>query len=256
MSPDPRSRLREAHAAAHLEHRSEHPPRPEIHHKHRDVHGGWLRPSVFGAMDGLISNFALIAGVAGGGVASRTVALTGLAGLVAGAFSMASGEYVSVASQSELTEAELAVERAEIRRRPEAEEAELALIFRRRGLDPDLATEVARQLSEHPEVWKIHAREELGIDPEGLPSPLVAAVSSFLAFALGALVPLIPYLFGASTIAIAAALTACGLFLTGTLASRFTARPWWFAGGRQLLFGAVAAAVTFGIGTAVGAGVS
>src|SRR5918993_4290174 len=121
--------------------------RAEIHHQHRDVTGGWLRPAVFGVMDGLVSTFALIAGVAGGGVAGGTVALAGFAGLVAGAFSMATGEYTSVAAQSELARAEIAVERTELAARPAAELEELAGLYQARGLDPDLAHRVAEQLS-------------------------------------------------------------------------------------------------------------
>src|SRR5688572_13262547 len=124
--------------------------RSEHHHSHRDVTGGWLRPAVFGVMDGLVSNTALIAGVAGGGASAPTVVLAGLAGLVAGAFSMATGEYVSVASQSELTRAEIEIEKAELKRVPEAEEAELAGIYQARGVDDATAREVARQLSRDP----------------------------------------------------------------------------------------------------------
>src|SRR3954451_6280138 len=123
----------------------------EIHHEHRDVNGGWLRPAVFGAMDGLVSNFALIAGVAGGHVRHQVIVLTGLAGLAAGAFSMAAGEYISVASQSELALAEIEVERRELEQEPEAEQLELAQLYEARGLDADLAREVARQLSRNPE---------------------------------------------------------------------------------------------------------
>ncbi len=125
-------------------------PGGEHKHQHRDVTGGWLRPAVFGVMDGLVSNTALIAGVSGGGVAPRTVVLTGLAGLAAGAFSMATGEYVSVASQTELTQAEIEIEKAEIARVPAAEEAELAEIFHNRGVDLETSREVARQLSARP----------------------------------------------------------------------------------------------------------
>ncbi|PJT50189.1 hypothetical protein CWI85_13470, partial [Streptomyces albidoflavus] len=167
-------------------------------HTHRDVNGGWLRPAVFGAMDGLVSNLALITGVAGGSVAQQTIVLTGLAGLAAGAFSMAAGEYTSVASQRELVQAEVAVERRELRRHPRDEEAELAQLYVSRGVEPKLAREVARQLSADPEqALEIHAREELGVDPGDLPSPVVAAVSSFGAFAVGALLPVLPYLLGA-----------------------------------------------------------
>ena len=175
--------------------------RAEIHHGHRDVTGGWLRPAVFGVMDGLVSNTALIAGVAGGGVEPRTVVLTGLAGLVAGALSMATGEYTSVAAQTELARAEIQVERSEIARVPAAEEAELAGMYRARGVDPQTAREVARQLSANPEqAWRVHVREELGIDPDDLPSPWLAAGSSFAAFSLGALVPVLPYLLGATSL--------------------------------------------------------
>ena len=229
---------------------------PEQHHDHRDVTGGWMRPAVFGVMDGLVSNTALIAGVAGGGAPPSTVALAGLAGLVAGAFSMATGEYVSVASQAELTRAEIAVERAEIARVPEAEEAELAAIYRSRGVDEATAREVARQLSRDPDqVWRVHAREELGIDPDDLPSPWTAAGSSFLAFTLGAAVPLLPYLLGASTLVLSLALALLALFLAGAFVSRFTDRSALYSGGRQLLLGTAATAVTYAIGNAVGAGV-
>lgn len=226
----------------------------EIHHQHRDVTGGWLRPAVFGVMDGLVSNFALIAGVAGGGVAGDTVALTGLAGLVAGAISMATGEYTSVASQIELTHAEIAVEKSEIRRRPDAEMRELALVYERRGVEPELARRVAEQLSRDPEqAWRVHAREELGVDPDDLPSPWTAATWSLGSFALGALVPLLPYLLGLSALWLAALLAVLGLFVAGAVTSRFTNRRWYYGGTRQLLLGALAALVTFGIGSAVGA---
>ena len=229
---------------------------PEQHHDHRDVTGGWMRPAVFGVMDGLVSNTALIAGVAGGGAPPSTVALAGLAGLVAGAFSMATGEYVSVASQAELTRAEIAVERAEIARVPEAEEAELAAIYRGRGVDDATAREVARQLSRDPEqVWRVHAREELGIDPDDLPSPWTAASSSFAAFTLGAAVPLLPYLLGAGTLVVSLVLSLLALFLAGAFVSRFTDRSALYSGGRQLLLGTAATAVTYAIGRAVGTGV-
>ncbi|HVB26733.1 MAG TPA: VIT1/CCC1 transporter family protein [Mycobacteriales bacterium] len=232
------------------------PAAAEIHHDHRNVSGGWLRPSVFGAMDGLVSNFALIAGVAGGHASVHTVRLTGLAGLVAGAISMATGEYTSVASQSELVQAEIASERAEIAARPRAEEHELALLYTRRGLSQELARQVARELSADPDqVWKIHAREELGIDPDELPSPYLAAGSSFVSFAAGALLPLLPYLAGAHTIAVSLAVAVVGLLVFGGLVARITGRSIWFGALRQLALGAAAAAVTYAIGHAVGAGV-
>jgi VIT1/CCC1 family predicted Fe2+/Mn2+ transporter len=229
----------------------------ELHTHHRDVTGGALRAAVFGAMDGLVSNFALIAGVAGSGASARTVLISGLAGLAAGAFSMAAGEYTSVASQTELTQAEIEVERAELRHSPEAEERELRALYEARGVSPDLAREVARQLSADPEVaWRIHAREELGVDPDGLPSPWVAACSSFVCFALGALIPLLPYLLGITSIALVAAVSAVGLFVAGAAVARLTARPAWYGGARQLLLGSLAAAATFGLGGLVGAALS
>jgi VIT1/CCC1 family predicted Fe2+/Mn2+ transporter len=227
--------------------------RAEIHHQHRDVTGGWLRPAVFGAMDGLVSNFALIAGVAGGRVHHQVIVLTGLAGLAAGAFSMAAGEYISVASQSELAQAEIEVERRELQRSPEAEERELAQLYEARGLSPELAQEVARQLSRDPEeALGVHAREELGIDPGDLPSPTLAAGSSFLSFAVGACLPVIPYLLGAVDLWPAALLAAAGLFTAGALVSRVTARSWWFSGFRQLLLGGAAALITFAVGSLIG----
>jgi VIT1/CCC1 family predicted Fe2+/Mn2+ transporter len=225
----------------------------EVHHAHRDVTGGWLRPSVFGAMDGLVSNFALIAGIAGGKASQHVIVLAGLAGLVAGAFSMAAGEYISVASQSELAEAEIAVELDELTNNAKAEEAELAQLYRARGLDAELAAEVARQLSRNPdEALEVHAREELGIDPGNLPSPLVAAGSSFLFFALGAFLPVLPYLLGATSLWPAGVVAAIGLFSAGALVSRVTARSWWFSGVRQLVLGCAAAAFTYGVGSLIG----
>jgi VIT1/CCC1 family predicted Fe2+/Mn2+ transporter len=238
----------ETEAALHEAHRD--------NHTHRDVNGGWLRPAVFGAMDGLVSNLALITGVAGGAVSHQTLVITGLSGLAAGAFSMAAGEYTSVASQRELVEAELEVERIELRKYPEAEEEELAALYETRGVEPELAREVARQLSRDPEqALEIHAREELGVDPGDLPSPLVAAVSSFGSFALGALLPVLPYLLGATTLWPALLLALVGLFGCGAVVAKVTARSWWFSGLRQLALGGAAAGVTFALGTLFGTAV-
>ncbi|WP_084956539.1 VIT1/CCC1 transporter family protein [Thermoactinospora rubra] len=227
--------------------------RAEIHHQHRDVTGGWLRPSVFGAMDGLVSNFALIAGVAGGTGDTRVIVLAGIAGLAAGAFSMAGGEYVSVASQRELALAELAVERREIERHPEAEQAELAQSYVDKGVEPALAAEVARQLSRNPEqALEVHAQAELGVVPSDLPSPRLAAVSSFLSFAAGALLPLLPYLLGVRSLWVSAVVSCLALFGAGALVSAVTARSWWYSGLRQLLVGVLAAGLTFGLGSLIG----
>ena len=232
-------------------------PDAEIHHAHRDVSGGWLRPTVFGAMDGLVSNFALIAGVAGASASSTQVSLAGFAGLVGGAFSMATGEYVSVQSQNESTHAELLAERHELEHNSEAELQELAQMYVARGVDRDLAYQVARQLSRDPEqALAIHAQEELGIDPSALPSPWTAAFSSIISFSVGAFIPLLPYLVGAKSLLVSAILAVLALFGAGALASRFTARGWAFAGSRQLALGILAAAVTFGVGSAFHASVT
>ncbi|MFF1713074.1 VIT1/CCC1 transporter family protein [Streptomyces sp. NPDC058268] len=238
----------ETEAALHEAHRD--------NHTHHDVNGGWLRPAVFGAMDGLVSNLALMTGVAGGSVSQQTIVVTGLVGLTAGAFSMAAGEYTSVASQRELVQAELDVERRELRKHPADEERELAELYESRGVEPGLAREVAKQLSKDPEqALEIHAREELGIDPGDLPSPLVAAVSSFGAFALGALLPVLPYLLGADTFWPALLLALIGLFGCGAVVAKVTARSWWFSGLRQLALGGAAAGVTYALGSLFGTAV-
>jgi vacuolar iron transporter family protein len=226
-----------------------------VGHEHADVTGGWLRPAVFGAMDGLVSNFALIAGVAGGGVNRSVIILAGLAGLAAGAFSMAAGEYTSVAAQAELAEAEISLEREELRTNPDAEEQELADMYVAKGLEPELAKEVARQLHLDPDrALDVHTREELGVTLGDLPSPRLAAVSSFVAFAIGALVPVVPYLLGALTLLPAVVVALVGLFLTGAAVTRLTSRPWWYGGIRQLVLGSAAAALTYAFGNLVGAG--
>src|SRR3954467_12100310 len=139
---------------------------PEIHHSHRDVTGGWLRPATFGVMDGLVSNFALVAGVVGGGATGKVVLVTGLAGLVAGACSMASGEFTSVSSQTELMQSEIEIERRELKVHPEERLKELGMMYEAKGLRPEVAPEVARELTADPEVaLDVHVREELGVDP-------------------------------------------------------------------------------------------
>lgn len=228
----------------------------EINHSHRDVNGGWLRPSVFGAMDGLVSNSSLIAGVVGAGASSGTVVLSGFAGLAAGAFSMAAGEYISVKSQSESIEAEVAAERHELTVNAAGEERELAQMYEARGLSPALAAQVAAELSkEFEHALDIHVREELGINKDDLPSALVAGGSSFLSFTVGAFLPLLPYLLGATSFLPAAIVTAVALFVAGAAVSLVTPKSWWFSGLRQLAFGAAAALVTFAVGSAVGTGI-
>ncbi|GAA1592561.1 VIT1/CCC1 transporter family protein [Kribbella sancticallisti] len=229
----------------------------ELHHSHRDVTGGWLRPATFGVMDGLVSNFALVAGVVGGGASGKVVIVTGLAGLVAGACSMASGEFTSVSSQTELMKAEIEVERRELAKHPEEELKELTMMYEAKGLRPELAAQVAKELTADPEVaLDVHVREELGVDPNDLPSPWLAAGSSFAAFAFGAVIPLLPFLFGAASVLPALLLSVVGLVVTGGIVAKITARPFWYGGGRQLLLGGLSAAVTYAIGLLVGTGLS
>ncbi|HKH25217.1 MAG TPA: VIT1/CCC1 transporter family protein [Acidimicrobiales bacterium] len=238
--------------------RAEARPDAEAHdHSHADVSGGWLRAAVFGAMDGLVTNTALVAGVGGGGAAPRAIVLAGVASLVAGAISMALGEYTSVKTQNEQLELEVEKERRELARNPVGELDELVEMLRVRGVDDRLARTVAVQLSRDPETaLRLHVVAELGLNPEDKPSPRVAAVSSFLTFGAGALLPLLPYLFGTSLLWVALLCGGVGLFVAGALSSRFTPRPWWYAALRQLLFGAVAAGITYAIGSAIGVAVS
>ncbi|MGY1642372.1 VIT1/CCC1 transporter family protein [Geodermatophilus sp. SYSU D00703] len=233
-------------------------PSAEAHeHIHADVSGGWLRAAVFGAMDGLVTNTALVAGVGGGGAAPRAIVLAGTASLVAGAISMALGEYTSVKTQNEQLDLEVAKERREMERNPRGELAELVQMLRVRGVDADLAQRVAVQLHRDPDVaLRLHVVAEIGLNPEEKPSPRTAAVSSFLTFATGAAVPLLPYLFGASLLWVALLCGGIGLASAGALSSRFTPRPWWSAAARQFLFGALAAGITYAIGVAIGVTVS
>jgi VIT1/CCC1 family predicted Fe2+/Mn2+ transporter len=228
-----------------------------VEHHHADVSGGWLRAATFGAMDGLVTNIALIAGVGGGGVGHRALLLTGAAGLVAGAISMGLGEYTSVRTQNEQVAAELDKELHELRINPDGEADELVATWVARGLPVGLARQVADVLKAHPEqALRVHAQEELGVVPDELPSPWTAAGSSFVCFAVGALFPLLPYLLGLDNLWLALATGGVGLFVAGAIVARFTARSWWRGGLRQLLLGALAAAATYGIGALIGVGVS
>jgi vacuolar iron transporter family protein len=222
-------------------------------HHHNDVSGGWLRAATFGAMDGLVSNTALVAGVGGGGASPRAIVLAGTAGLIAGAISMALGEYTSVKTQNEQLDLEVAKERHELQVNAEGELGELVGMLTTRGVEPGLAREVAAQLSADPEVaLRLHVVAELGLNPEDKPSPRVAALSSLLTFSIGAIFPLLPFLLGYPVLWAGLLCAAVGLVVAGVLSSRFTPRPWWYAGLRQLLFGAVAAGATYLIGAAIG----
>jgi len=229
-------------------------PRAEAHgHHHRDVSGGWLRPAVFGAMDGLVTNVSLIAGVGGGGGSAHEIVLTGLAGLAAGAFSMATGEYVSVSSQNELIYAEVDKERHELEHNAAAEQAELAAMLRQRGVSASTARLAAAEISAHPDkALAVHTLEELGVNPDELPSPYVAGGASFATFGVGALIPLLPYLCGLHLLWVALTLAAAAAIAGGGLVARLTGRPFWRGAARQLVLGAAAAGATYLIGLAVG----
>jgi VIT1/CCC1 family predicted Fe2+/Mn2+ transporter len=224
-------------------------------HHHGRVQGGGARAAVFGVSDGLVTNVSLILGFAGANAGPGLVRLAGIAGLTAGAFSMATGEWVSMQAQRELFERELALEQHEIRHRPEGERRELVRIYEDRGVEPAVARTLASEMMRTPELaLETHAREELGIDPGALGKPLQAAVSSFATFALGALLPLIPWFFSRGTAATVAsvvvgAVAALGVGATLTV---FTRQSWWRSSLRQLLISAIAASVVFGVGSGIG----
>jgi VIT1/CCC1 family predicted Fe2+/Mn2+ transporter len=223
----------------------------EVGQRHRNVGGGTLRAGVFGANDGLVSNTCLVMGVAGAAVEPGVIVLTGIAGLLAGAFSMAAGEFISMLSQREMFEHQISQEREELERYPKEEAEELALIYAARGIPLDEARDVASHLIANPEkALDTLAREELGLNPDDLGSPVGAAGSSFVAFAVGASLPLIPFLIGAGNgVAIAAAISGAALFAVGALLSLFSGKNAWLSGLRMLAIGAAAAAATYGIGS-------
>ena len=220
---------------------------------------GALRAAIFGANDGLVSNLSLIMGVAGAGVDHDVVILAGVAGLLAGAFSMAAGEYISMRVQREVFERLIHLEAHEIGSDHAGEREELAELYRRKGISPELADRLAEELMRDPETaLDTHAREELGLDPqEGLGSPWAAAASSFVTFAAGALIPLIPFWFGSgSGVVIASAiLSILALFAIGAGMSYLTGRSFLASGLRMMLIGAAAAAVTYAVGSLLGVGI-
>jgi vacuolar iron transporter family protein len=227
--------------------------------RHRAASGNALRAAVLGANDGLLSNFSLVMGVAGAQVSADTVLVTGLAGLLAGAGSMAMGEWVSVQSARELAGHQLEIEAREIEEIPDEEREELALIYEAKGLDAEQARELAaRQIADRSTALDTLAREELGIDPDELGgSPVVAAATSFVLFAIGAIIPVAPYIFlsGTPAVVVSAALSVIGLFAIGALITVFTGRGVWFSGGRQVVIGGAAAALTYVVGLAIGSAV-
>jgi vacuolar iron transporter family protein len=229
--------------------------------RHRGGLGSNLRASVFGVSDGLVSNASLVLGVAGAGSASAYVLLTGVAGLLAGALSMAAGEYVSVRSQREMYEYQIALEREEVAEYPEEEAEELALIYQARGVDIEQARAVSRALFANPEqALDVLSREELGLNPDDLGSPFGAALSSFISFALGAAVPLIPFVVvrgtGTTTLVVTAVATCGALFCIGLILSLFTGRDALKGALRMVLIGAGAGVVSFIVGRALGVAIS
>ena len=228
-------------------------PLPEKHH--RDIQGGAARAAVFGVSDGLVSNIAIVLGFAGANPGAGLIRLAGLTGLIGGAVSMAAGEYVSMKAQAELLERELELERLELHRRPEAERRELAAIYRSRGVDDATADQLATALSRDPDMaLETHAREELGIDPGSLGRPLSASASSFVCFAVGAAIPLIPYVFGTGSAALVVAVVmgVVAALTVGAALAKFTGRSTLRSSLRQLFFTAVPAVLTYALGAAVG----
>jgi VIT1/CCC1 family predicted Fe2+/Mn2+ transporter len=222
---------------------------------HRTSYGGSLRAAVFGMNDGLVSNFSLVMGIAGASAGSDLILVAGVAGLLAGAFSMAAGEYVSVKSQRELYEQQIALEEQELEMSPLEERDELALIYQAKGIPEAQANALADHIISDPaQAIQTLAREELGLDPDALGSPAGAALSSFAAFSIGAAIPVVAFIVTAGTLALilAAVLSATALFGAGVLISIFTGRNALFSGARMLAIGAAAAAVTYLIGRLVG----
>ena len=227
--------------------------------RHRGAGGGALRAGVFGVNDGLVSSACLIFGVAGAGAEPNIIVLTGVAGLLAGAFSMAAGEYLSMLSQREMFEHQIGEERDELERYPAEEAEDLALIYAARGIPIEEARGIAKRLIANPkQALDTLAREELGLNPDDLGSPWGAAISSFAAFAVGAMLPLAPFLLGGGPLAlpIAVGVTGAALFAVGAALSLFSGRNAVFGGLRMLLIGALAGGATFGIGQLLGVGVA
>lgn len=225
----------------------------DFDHTHADVSGGWLRAATFGAMDGLVSNTALIAGVAAS-ASSHTVVLSGVAGLLAGAFSMALGEYTSVTTANEQIESEVRVERRAFAAHPQAEQAELTKMFVDMGLSQATAEQATTDIHrDETRAVNFHLVQELGVDPQDKPSAKVAAISSFLMFSIGAIIPLLPYLLGFESLPAGLVCGGIGLLIAGGLAAHFTKGPIWAGSLRQLVFGGLAIAATYVVGHLIGA---
>jgi len=227
--------------------------------RHRSIGGNALRAAVLGGNDGLVSNFSLVMGIAGAASGQNTVLLTGLAGLLAGALSMALGEWISVHSSKELFENQMQLELEELENNPEGEELELALIYQSKGIPEEEARKMAKEIIlDIDHAHEVLIKEELGINKEDLKgSAMEAAITSFLLFAVGAIIPVIPFFFIGGTVAIIVStiLSAFGLFLIGASITLFTGKNVWYSGFRQVLFGLAAATITFGIGKLIGVSV-
>jgi VIT1/CCC1 family predicted Fe2+/Mn2+ transporter len=229
------------------------------HHGRSTSGGGRLRAAIFGINDGLVTNASLVVGVAAAEPGRHVVILAGIAGLVAGAFSMAAGEYISMSVQRELFESQIALERQELEENPDWEREEVSIIFRAKGLPADDAERIADHIIAQPEVaLDLMAREELGLNPDDLGSPTGAALSSFASFALGAMVPLLPYVVSDGVVALGSALilAATLLMAVGGLTANLSQRSVWFGGFRALVIGAVATSVTYVVGRIVGVAVT
>ena len=228
-------------------------PAYDVGHTHPNISGGWLRAATFGAMDGLVSNTALIAGVAAAGDA-HAVTVSGIAGLLAGAFSMALGEYTSVTTANEQIDSEVYVERRAQRTRPQAEQAELVSMLVSLGMTEQTAQTATDEIHrDESRAISFHLSREIGLDPADKPSAWLAASASFVMFAIGAVIPLIPYLLGYGSLPAGLACGAAGLLIAGALTARFTRKPVLWAASRQLIFGAIAVGATYLLGLLVGA---
>ncbi|MGC1242907.1 MAG: VIT1/CCC1 transporter family protein [Chryseosolibacter sp.] len=228
--------------------------------RHRSVGGNAIRAAVLGGNDGLISNFSLVMGVAGASAAQEGVLLAGIAGLLAGALSMSLGEWISVKSSQELYENQMQIEMEELETNPEGEKKELALIYIAKGIPEDQAHRMAEDImKDKTYAHEVLVKEELGINPEELKgSPMEAAIYSFILFAIGAVIPVFPFILidGIKAVAFSVAFSAVGLFLIGAAITLFTGKNVWYSGFRQVFFGLAAAAITFGIGKLIGVSIT
>ena len=234
-------------------------PKSGMVHQHRNVQGGWARAAVFGVSDGLVSNVALILGFAGASTDPALVRVAGVAGLLAGAVSMGAGEYISIKAQNELVVREIERERQSLIDQPFRETMELANVYEKRGLGPEQARRMATAVHADPDVaLDVHTREELGVDPGGLPRPAVASGASLVAFAVGAFLPLIPWLFGGGTAAVIASIIigALSAVVVGAVLASFTERSKVRTAARQVAVAAIACSFTSVVGILLGANVS